>query len=164
MSHTDLPEELEQTAQRLRSERPEIDSHSLDRVRRRIADRAARPVQRSRQSLAITLCLAFGLIFSGAGTGLAISGLATDGSATSAQYVGGTQTTGTETVPPTLGGDGEVDAATASGDSGDQAVAVGSSGKLPFTGSASLLILGLGGVLLVSGAVMRRRTSRGHDG
>jgi hypothetical protein len=51
--------------------------------------------------------------------------------------------------------------------SGEQAVrqvnAVSSSKELPFTGGASLLILGLGGVLLLTGAVLRWRVVRGHD-
>ena len=162
MSDTELPDELRQTAQRLRSERPEIDSHGLDRVRRRVADRAPRAARRSRQSLAITVCIAFGVLFSGAGASLAVSGLATDGSAASAQYVEGTQTEGTEV--PTIGDpapDSGVEAETASG---GQSVAAGSSGKLPFTGSASLVILGLGGVLLAAGTVLRRRTTRDHGG
>lgn len=45
----------------------------------------------------------------------------------------------------------------------DQTVAAKGSGKLPFTGSASLIILALGAVLLVSTAVVRWRTLRDTD-
>jgi hypothetical protein len=165
MSTHDLPDELRDTAERLRSERPELDAHGLDRVRGRIAARVARPARRSRRSLAITLCLASGLVFSGAGTGLAISGFSSDSSATSAQY---SQTTATDQVvgEPTSGVEGTQTSGNdaggngASTDTDSQVVAVGSSKKLPFTGSASLVILGLGGVLLLTGAMLRRRTTR----
>jgi hypothetical protein len=170
MSTHDLPEELRDTAQRLRSERPELDAHGLDRVRGRIARRMATPARRSRRSLAITLCLASGLVFSGAGTGLAISGFSSDSSATSAQY---SQSTATKQVvgdptsgvagTSTSGGDtsgGDTAGTEAARETDSQVVAVGSSKKLPFTGSASLLVLGLGGVLLLTGAVLRRRTTR----
>ena len=165
MSTNDLPDELRDTAQRLRSERPELDAHGLDRVRGRIARRMATPARRSRRSLAITLCLASGLVFSGAGTGLAISGFSSDSSATSAQY---SQTTATNQVvgDPTSGvagtstSGGDTAGTAGATDTDSQVVAVGSSKKLPFTGSASLFILGLGGLLLLTGAVLRRRTTR----
>lgn len=152
----ELSNEFRETAERLRSDRPELDAHGLDRVHRRVVGRALRPARRSRQSLALTLCVALGLVFTGAGSGLAVSGLSSDQAASQmeagVQQVGGDQAQG-----GTIGGP--------SAPGGDQAVrqveAVGSAGKLPFTGAASLLILGLGGGLLVTGAVLRWRTMRG---
>jgi len=180
MSTHELPDELSETAGRLRSERPELDAHGLDRVHGRIVGRALRPARRSRQSLAITLCLAFGLVFTGAGSSLAISGLSSDRSAATAQYAGqqiaGDQdkslTIGDEDNPEsgTAGDEDNPESGTAGANAsgGDQAVrqvqAAGSARSLPFTGSASLFILGLGGVLLLTGgALLRRRTARGHD-
>jgi len=181
MSTHELPDELSETAGRLRSERPELDAHGLDRVHGRIVGRALRPARRSRQSLAITLCLAFGLVFTGAGSSLAISGMSSDRSAAQAQY-GGQQIAGDQDESLTIGdedypesgtkganaGSDPAGTAGANASGGDQAVrqvqAAGSARSLPFTGSASLFILGLGGVLLLTGgALLRRRTARGHD-
>ena len=186
MSTHELPDELSETAGRLRSERPELDAHGLDRVHGRIVGRALRPARRSRQSLAITLCLAFGLVFTGAGSSLAISGMSSDRSAAQAQY-GGQQIAGDQDESLTIGdedypergtkganaGSDPAGTAGANASGGDQAVrdqavrqvqATGSARSLPFTGSASLFILGLGGVLLLTGgALLRRRTARGHD-
>jgi len=174
MSTHELPDELSETAGRLRSERPELDAHGLDRVHGRIVGRALRPARRSRQSLAITLCLAFGLVFTGAGSSLAISGLSSDRSAAQAQYAG-QQIAGDQDESLTIGDEDYPESGTAGANAsgGDQAVrdqavrqvqATGSARSLPFTGSASLFILGLGGVLLLTGgALLRRRTARGHD-
>ena len=169
MSTHELPDELSETAGRLRSERPELDAHGLDRVHGRIVGRALRPARRSRQSLAITLCLAFGLVFTGAGSSLAISGLSSDRSAATAQYAG-QQIAGDQDKSLTIGDEDNPESGTAGANAsgGDQAVrqvqAAGSARSLPFTGSASLFILGLGGVLLLTGgALLRRRTARGHD-
>jgi len=167
MSNHELPDELSETAERLRSHRPELDIHGLDRVHGRVVGRAPRPGRRTPQSLAIALCVALGLVFSGAGGALALSDLSSDGSAASAQYSG--QQAGDERAQsPTLGDPGDPgDPGGSGGVSGEQAVrqvnAVSSSKELPFTGGASLLILGLGGVLLLTGAVLRWRVVRGHD-
>lgn len=135
--------------------------------------------RRPRRSLAIVLCLALGLVFAQTGSALAVSGLAADGSAVFVQYplsqTQGTQAQGTQAQGATNGsspsdvgdtGESATEGATASG--GDQAarqVAAADSGsELPFTGSASLLILALGGgLLLVTGALLRLRTTRGHE-
>lgn len=168
MSTHELPDELSETAGRLRSERPELDAHGLDRVHGRIVGRALRPARRSRQSLAITLCLAFGLVFTGAGSSLAISGLSSDRSAATAQYAG-QQIAGDQDKSLTIGDEDYPESRTAGatasgGDPAGQVQAAGSARSLPFTGSASLFILGLGGVLLLTGgALLRRRAARGHD-
>ena len=167
MSTHELPDELSETAGRLRSERPELDAHGLDRVHGRIVGRALRPARRSRQSLAITLCLAFGLVFTGAGSSLAISGLSSDRSAATAQYAG-QQIAGDQDKSLTIGDEDYPESGTkganAGGEAAGQVQAAGSGRSLPFTGSASLFILGLGGVLLLTGgALLRRHTARGHD-
>jgi hypothetical protein len=102
---------------------------------------ALRPNRRLRRSLAIVLCLVPGLIFSEAAPSFAVSGLSAEGSAACAQY------------PQRCDDDP---------DDSQPRVPV-RSGDLPFTGSASLLILGLGGVLLVTGAVLRPRARSGDD-
>jgi hypothetical protein len=78
-----LPDDLAGTAELLREARPVLASDDLDAVRRRVHGRAA---ARRRPNLAVALCLALGLIFSTAGSGLAISGLSSSGSSVSAQY------------------------------------------------------------------------------
>jgi len=79
--------------------------------------------------LAVTLCLALGLAFIRADAGLAVSGVSSDGSAACVQYPQRCEDPFRE-----------------------------SQNELPFTGAASLLILGLGAVLLASGAVLRLRS------
>ena len=59
----------------LRSERPALTSDELERVNRRLnRSRAPRRGPRPGSRLAVGICLAFGLLFMTAGTGLAISG------------------------------------------------------------------------------------------
>jgi hypothetical protein len=78
-----VPDELVGTAELLRQGRPELAADDLESVRRRVRSRAS---VRRRPNLAVALCLALGLIFSTAGTGLAVSGLSGSTSAVSAQY------------------------------------------------------------------------------
>lgn len=215
----DLPADLTETADRLRETRESMDPLTDDRLRRRLdraASRAGRVPRRS--SLAVTLCLAFGLVFSAGGTGLAVSGLASSGvTATAAQYPTATQpsqqqpgpkttapsgTAPSGTTPPatTTPGDNDVLGEENSGDGSDSCnlpmarsarlnqsetcpeedqggvagegvnasapdqsarqIASTEAQGLPFTGYAAIPLLGLGLVLLVSGAVLRRRSGQ----
>jgi hypothetical protein len=86
-SYDDLPADLAPVGVRLRAERPVLDPIALDAVHQRIARSAARPRRSRRPSLAVALCLCFGIVLSSAGTGLAISGLSSDAAtAVQAQY------------------------------------------------------------------------------
>lgn len=71
---------------RLRAERPELSADQLVCVRRRVERRTATPSSGRMSSAAIAACLGLGVIFSGSGTALAVSGLAGDGSALRQQY------------------------------------------------------------------------------
>jgi len=93
--------------------------------------------RRSRESLAIILCLALALVFSATDRGVAVS---SDGSAACAQYA--------QRCDPARDAD----------PSGNDP-----SGKLPFTGAASLLVLGIGGVLLLAGTALRSRAQHESD-
>lgn len=110
MSHDhdvpDVPDELASTAERLRTARPAPGPDALDRVQRRITSRRA-PLSRLAPTLAVATSLAVGLVMTGAGTSLAISGLSSPSTAVDAQYgagstnptttVGSTNTTTTDT-------------------------------------------------------------------
>jgi len=78
-----VPDDVAGTAEMLRQGRPSLASEELDAVRRRVHGRAS---ARRRPNLAVALCLALGLVFSTAGSGLAVSGLSSGDSAVSAQY------------------------------------------------------------------------------
>jgi hypothetical protein len=79
----DAPDDIAETTEILVRERPELSPDAFDRVRRRVHARA--PVRRA-PSLAVSLCLAFGVLFATTGSGLALSGLADSGQAVQAQY------------------------------------------------------------------------------
>lgn len=104
-------------ARRLRAERPGLTPPELDRVRRRATASAGQTRPRRLPSVAVTACLGLGLAFTGAGTGMAVSGISGDGSPVSRQYLVpvtgvGTVTTSTDknsttglTPPPTTTGE-----------------------------------------------------------
>src|SRR4051794_28394795 len=84
-----LAEELDHTARLLQEHRPELTVEELDRLERRLfAPARARPRRSPR--LVVVVCLALGLVFTTAGTGLAVSGLTSDGHAVRAQHPNGT--------------------------------------------------------------------------
>ena len=105
-----LPPELDDVAQRLHDSRPELDPLSLDHVKQTVRTRAARTARTGlpARRLASTAVLAMGIMLSGTGATLAVSGISDDGSAGTAQYPG-------EVPGPTLGGEQTPPAAGAPG-------------------------------------------------
>jgi hypothetical protein len=150
----DVPQDVRTVAARLRDERPELTPLELDDVQRRLVARAARSRRSGfvRSRLSVTAVLVFGLLFSTAGVGLAVSGSSGTGNAASAQYpspspkpqVEANVTSNTPTTP-------------AQPIRQTQAVTSGSS--LPFTGLAAIPIL-VGGLLLLTLGLVLRRTAR----
>lgn len=115
-----FPDDLQAVARLLRDNRPEASALELDAVKRQVRNRSTRPSQKGSPSMksriAMTAMLVTGLLMSGTGAGLAVSGLGQSENATSAQYnkvapttaappttkpEGGTLPTTTESTPPT---------------------------------------------------------------
>ena len=107
-----LPPELDDVARQLRDSRPELDPLALDRVKQSVRTRTARParVGLPARRLASTAVLAMGIMLSGTGATLAVSGISDNGSAGTAQYPGNVvgPTLGGEQVPPGAGGVGGI--------------------------------------------------------
>lgn len=117
MSRSDehqIPPDVQDMAQRLRDSRPELDPHGLDRVQRTVRARTSRGARAGLpgRRIASTAVLALGIMISGTGATLAVSGISSDGSAGSAQYPGPDITAPTlgaeQVVPPTGEGGGGV--------------------------------------------------------
>lgn len=157
------PDELGDVERRLRESRPELMALELDAIKRRAITSAARKspslftrrkgiLMKSR--LAVTFVLALGLLMSGTGATLAVSGLSGSGSAGTAQYpqVGPQQDdtvlgTQDESQPP-------ADVAPVQE---TRQVSAADDSTLPFTGFLAIPVL-IGGVgLLGAGIAMRRR-------
>jgi hypothetical protein len=171
-------EDFETVERRLREARPQASEAALTRARLAAAA-AETPAPRRRHSfglgrsrVAIAALLASGVLMSGGGAALAISGVNSSGSAGAAQYE---QPTGGNTVlgePPTTPGDDTpgdgTDPGTGSGNEnvgevvqpGRQVTAASGEKQLPFTGLAALPIIMAGVVLLTAGAVMRTRAAK----
>lgn len=143
---------------RLRSARPELTAIQLDavkgNVRRRVGGGGSSPAFPGRSfmksRLALTMILVLGVMMSGTGATIAITGASGTGSAAEAEYDEGGK--GGNLAGQNQGG----------GDDNPQPVqqvaAQGDSGSLPFTGFVAIPLL-VGGVALAgTGAVMRRRT------
>jgi hypothetical protein len=176
---TDPRHDFDDLAARLEHERPDLSPAAYERIHGRVVGRAPQRRGASRASIAATLAMAIGILLTGGGASLAISGLASDTTAVQAQYpatattpgpaaVGGAGTTEDETAvqgetdedDPDLGGAaGE----TASGQEAAQApvqVAVASGDdELPFTGFAAIPIVVAGALLIAGGAFLRRRVA-----
>lgn len=145
---------------RLRSERPELTALQLDAIKGNVRRRVGitglahatfgRSFMKSR--LALTAILVLGVMMSGTGATIAITGASDDGSAGVAQY-GQSQEEGAGNLAGAEQGGGGDDTQPA-----EQVAAQGDSGSLPFTGFVAIPLL-IGGVALVgTGAVLRRRT------
>lgn len=186
-----LPQELADVAERLRTNRAQLTPLELDRIKLASRGRAAgkpsikikreeRIVMRTRVN--ILAVLVAGIVFSGAGAAMGISGLASNDGAGNAQYQNSVvpqaqgQQQGVKGAHTTLGGQTvNVAGANASRSgvkgtrarSGTAPAAVAqptrqravSSGSLPFTGYAAIPVFLIGLGLLGTGMVMRRRTA-----
>ena len=91
--HNRIPEELADTAELLRDNRPQATALELDGVKRQILSRragrarqTARKGQTMRSRIAMMAMLVFGLALSGGGAGLAVSGLSSADNSGVAQY------------------------------------------------------------------------------
>jgi hypothetical protein len=159
--HERIPAELADVAQRLRDERPEASALELDRIKLRAQASARRHARRRepfmRSRLAITSMLVVGVLMSGAGAGLAVSGVSGSGSSGDAQYP--TETTDTQTVLPTTESNPPPDTTEANPAQETRQVSSDDSDQLPFTGYAAIPVLLIGLSLLSVGVVMRRRVS-----
>jgi hypothetical protein len=197
--HSEPPPELARLARRLQEERSTLSGLELDQIKLAVERRAARPentfLSKQRRTLmksrmAIMSMLMLGVLASGTGTGLAVSGLSDNGSAGKAQYPtppgkaqspppnkvpadvlgeqedGGGNGGGNEDdtdVAGTQGSDGDTDVAGAQeGDvQATRQVSVQEEGNLPFTGLAAIPLILMGVGLLASGMVLRRRLPDG---
>jgi|tagenome__1003787_1003787.scaffolds.fasta_scaffold20971035_4 hypothetical protein len=175
-------EDFEVVERRLRDARPEATDAALNRARLMAAPadapapRRARTSARGRTRVAIAGLLASGLLMSGGGAALGISGINSNGSAGAAQYVSNTTGTnevlGTTSTVPTVtepGSGGTTKTPTEPGSSGvlgetvqpsRQVAAASSEKELPFTGLAAIPVIMAGVALLGAGLVIRSRSSR----
>jgi hypothetical protein len=164
MSDSRLSPDLIEIEDLLRAQRPELTPIEADRAMTRIrarvlARRNPRKGAFMRTRLAITAVLVVGLMTSGTGVGMAVSGIAGGDSAGSAQYP--EQTTPNGDVPgggESLGGNDEQ-----AGVEATQQVSANAGGNsLPFTGLAAIPVIAVGAGLLGVGAVLRRGARRGE--
>lgn len=164
-NNPDLPVDLAEVAALLRDAKPRAEAIELDRMKRRaIAQASARKQGKARNAvmrsrLALTMVLALGLLTSGAGAGLAVSGLSGSGSAGVAQY-GPTTNNVSPTTEKVLGTSNN-NTTTTSPEAAEttRQVASNDSNQLPFTGYAAIPVLLVGIALLGLGVLMRRRSS-----
>lgn len=167
-----VPSELHGVERRLRDGRPELSTLELDAVKRRAMASAARRspspftttkgiLMKSR--LAVTLVLALGLLMSGTGATLAVSGLAGSGSAGTAQYPDVDQQPDDvlgveeeEGVPP-------APTAEVTPVQETRQVTAADDATLPFTGFLAIPVLVGGVALLGAGIAMRRQVGSDED-
>jgi hypothetical protein len=174
---------------RLEAERPRLDAQELDRLSLRCRSRITRSQPRKEQSMrsriAIVAMLAFGLVFSTAGVGMAISGSSGSGSAGNAQYPttpqvhrqprgevkgdndsgngGGVLGANDQSPPPSSGAQpAEATPAPAQAVQETRQLSTDSGSQLPFTGFAVIPIILIGVALLVGGLFLRRRSGPSH--
>lgn len=167
-----LPTELAETAELLRAQRPEMTTFELDRVSTMARQRATRHegaiarrkglLMKSR--LALSALLSLGILMSGAGATLAISGSSDSGNAGVAQYddnQGAALGDNNAGGGPSNRGVGPAEqGGTAPTTASEQVSVQGDDGSLPFTGFLAIPLL-IGGVALTgTGAVLRRRLAR----
>jgi len=158
------PPDLIETVELLERERPTATPLELDHVKTRIMARR-QPSRRYglkgsllKTRLAITMMLALGILTSGTGVGLAVSGGSSSGSASQAQYP---ETPKNNNNPGSVLGSEEQ--APQAAQEANQVVATTSSGSLPFTGLAAIPILFVGVGLMATGLVIRRNVRRSEQ-
>jgi hypothetical protein len=156
------PPDLIEMVELLERERPTATPLELDQVKTRIMARRQPPRRYGlkgsllKTRLAITMMLALGILTSGTGVGLAVSGGSSSGSAGAAQYKQSTPNTGGGTL-------GSEDQAPQAAQEANQVAATTSSGSLPFTGLAAIPILFVGVGLLATGLAVRRSVRRSEQ-
>jgi hypothetical protein len=153
----DLTGDLDAVARRLRDDRPRITELELDRVKRRALSQASGSKKGlfMKPRIAVALVLAIGLLTSGTGATLAV--ISESGSAAEVQYP---DLKPKESINPGVlgsgpGGAGEVQE--------EEQVATGGS-ELPFTGFLAIPLLVVGVAFLVTGGVIRSRSSGDKTG
>jgi hypothetical protein len=161
--------EFDDVIRQLREGRPRVSELELDQIKQRVRRQAGEPSRRNqsmKSRLAILAMVAFGMLFSTAGAGLAVSGITSNSSnASVAQYGTPTPTPTTEGgVLPAEETNNAPDNTPAGGVSPAEEtqptrqVAATTASQLPFTGFAAIPVI-LGGIaLLTGGLVLRRRT------
>jgi hypothetical protein len=149
---------------RLRSERPELTALQLDAlkgsVHRRMQGRGSHIPGRSlmKSRLALTLILVLGLMMTGTGATIAITGASDSGSAGVAQYGENNGNEGGNLGGKEQGGGGSPGGGGEEGTQpAEQVAAQGTSGSLPFTGFVAIPLLVGGAALAGTGAVLRKR-------
>jgi hypothetical protein len=166
--------EFDDVIQLLEDGRPRATDLELDKIKQRIRRGQAAASSGRKQSmksrLTILAMVAFGMLFSTAGAGLAVSGISSNTNASVAQY--GTPTPTPVSTTVVAGEEGGVLPAEESNNAPEGGVAPAeeestqptrqveatTESQLPFTGFAAIPVM-LGGIaLLTGGLVLRRRT------
>jgi hypothetical protein len=156
--------EFDDVIRLLREGRPRASELELDTIKQRARRQAGEPSRRNqpmKSRLAILAMVAFGMLFSTAGAGLAVSGISSNSdNASVAQY-------GTPTPTPEGGVLPAEETSTPAPEGGTspaeeiqptRQVEATTTSQLPFTGFAAIPVM-LGGIaLLTGGLVLRRRT------
>jgi hypothetical protein len=165
--------EFDDVIRQLREGRPRVSELELDQIKQRVRRQAGEPSRRNqsmKSRLAILAMVAFGMLFSTAGAGLAVSGITSNSdNASIAQY-------GTPTPTPDATEQGGVLPAEATNTPTDNAptggvspaeatqptrqVAATTTSQLPFTGFAAIPVMH-GGIALLTGGLLLRRRTRG---
>ncbi len=168
--------EFDDVIQLLEDGRPQATDLELDKIKQRIRRGQAAASSGRKQSmksrLTIVAMVAFGMLFSTAGAGLAVSGISSNTNASVAQYGTPTPTPVSTTVAAEEEGgvlpaeesnnapEGGVSPAEEESESTQptRQVEATTESQLPFTGFAAIPVM-LGGIaLLTGGLVLRRRT------
>jgi hypothetical protein len=159
-------------AEMLDRQRPMLTFDELDRVSRRLtAFRAPRRAPRRWSRLPVIACLSVGLLFTTAGSGLALSGFATPGAPARAQYPDSTPSRGSAPTPgaapsrphgqahnPTPSTLRQIGSTGGSPTRYVSLVHAETDNELPFTGFAAIPVLVAGIALFAAGALSYRRT------
>lgn len=165
----DFPAEFDGVVERLHAHRAELSPLELDRIKTTIKREKAHMTTRT----SILAVLISGIVFSGGGVALGVSGLGSSNSAGNAQYqvkttgAGGSNGQGptvkgaSATRGPQAGtqGAGAATSPTAVAQPTAQQSLDTGSGSLPFTGYLAIPVLLSGLALLGAGVMMRRRTA-----